>query len=685
MASNQPNAGNPSDRRSRFDELAANPQKVLIGLLVLLFALLLIPIVLLIKSKWAVSPQLVIVIAALLKIEIIIAAVVYFAVGAQSTLIGADRLRVLVLTLTALIGANAALLGLGLPFTDRLKPIFSAGIEGWRANKSALALCGGLLVGGLMLMFLGVQLARSFERTRTDMRRVLYGFNAFLSCALLLAALGLFNVMAYSGVGPFKWFDKTIDWTSSKIYTLRDTSRSLLENLKQPVKVYIMLPNEGSHRDVTTLLDNCRSVTDQISWQNVSRDRDSGTLSKLQKDYQFRAAAGLLVVYGSGDNEVWEFIKEADLANQSGQSKGEAALVKTIDYLASGKAKAKIYFTQGQGELNVQQRGAMGADDTMSALWERLGRGNYELKELKFSADVTRVPPDADVVVIARPTKQFSAQALTALDDYMKDGKKKGKLFILFDVYTPGNKWAVTGLEKFVEKFNVKVNEDRVLDADARNPAILGAVTNLRSPTPIGPAYWSQRGPFVFRLVDARSVDPLGAGAEAGGRFTTEPLMFAGQPGSIWVEKDLAVDADKLAAQIRQDPALRDKLTPEKLVSVAVTVSESKSAPMRGNPHENFGGDQQPRMIVLGDSTWISDPEITGQMGSANFSLFGACLSWLRERPDITPGADESAERPVYQLNVKGLSLWQLFFQPLTLMVLGVLGLGGAVWVARRR
>ena len=535
-------------------------------------------------------------------------------------------------------------------------------------------------------MFVGVQLARSFERTRSDLRRVLYGFNAFLSSALLLACLALINVLAYSGVGPFKWFDQSHDWTAAKIYTLKDPSRNLLTNLKEPVKVYILVPGEMFRNSITTLLDNFRSVTDLISWQNVSRDRDSAILVELQKRYQFRAAEGVLVVYGSGDKEVAEFVKFNDLFEPSGRSsfqfKGEGLLVKTIANLESGKAKAKIYFTQGQGELNVRARNEMGGggEDGMSELFTRIGLGNYELRELRFSPDVTRIPEEADIVVIARPTKPFSAQALKALGDYMD--KKKGKLFILFDVVTAGNTWVKTGLENFVQQFNVRVNEDRVLDAEERNPASLVAVTNPNSPTPIGPAFWQTRERFAtFNLRDVRSVEPLGGQPGLGARFDVQPLMLVFGPG-VWVEKNLAASAEKIQAEIQQDPAVRDRLTSKEAVSVAVTVTEPRSAPERGNPH-NFGGDQQPRLIVFGDATWVNDVEMNRQNANLNYTLFGACLSWLRERPDIT--SDEKIERSVYHLNVKLADLMPILFKPLGLMVLGVLGLGGAVWVARRR
>ena len=386
MASSQSITGNTP---SVFDAWAAKPQQLKTGLFVLNIVLACVPLILMLTYKgWATSPKLAVVVTALLEVAVLITSLIYSMPAPSSTMTGGNRVRVLVLTVAGLIGAAAAFLGLGLPFTDRLKPIFSAGIEGWRANKSAIALCGSLLFGGLILMFVGVQLARTFERTRSDMRRILYGYNAFLSTVLLIAALGLLNVLAYAGVQPFKWFDKSIDWTSNKIYTLKDNARTMLANLHEPVKIYVLMPDEMIRNEATTLLDNFRSASDEVSWQSVSRDRDSATLIELQKKYLFRDSDGLLVVYGTGDKQVSEFVKSADLFEVTGPGtfnfKGEGAFTKVIEYLDSGKAKAKIYFTQGQGELSVQSRGGMGreGEDSMSDVFGRLGKGNYELREL---------------------------------------------------------------------------------------------------------------------------------------------------------------------------------------------------------------------------------------------------------------------------------------------------------------
>src|SRR5260370_24279313 len=87
--------------------------------------------------------------------------------------------------------------------------------------------------------------------------------------------------------------------------------------------------------------------------------------------------------------------------------KGEPALMKSIDYLTSGRAKAKIYFTQGHGELDVKVRSGTRNEDGLGVLWDRLGQGNYEFRELDLSKEAT-VPADAEVGGVAQPPQTLS-------------------------------------------------------------------------------------------------------------------------------------------------------------------------------------------------------------------------------------------------------------------------------------
>src|SRR5262249_57451715 len=97
-----------------------------------------------------------------------------------------------------------------------------------------IMICVLAAVGGLVLMFASLQLARSVERVSAGMRRLLYGYNAVLTGLLLFAILGLLNVLAYVEMPPFSWFGKRLDWTPAHIHTLSQKSIDLLTSDNLP-------------------------------------------------------------------------------------------------------------------------------------------------------------------------------------------------------------------------------------------------------------------------------------------------------------------------------------------------------------------------------------------------------------------------------------------------------------------
>jgi hypothetical protein len=684
----------PSSEQDVFEQLAAKPQMLMQLRLVVCVLAVLVPVLLLVIGRgWATGPQLAIVITSIGALTIVITTFVC-AMPNQGRVPEADRVRIYFLLVVAEVGFFASALSLFLlAFSTRYKAVVAGGFEKLRDNISPLLLCGGLFFGGLVLMFLGLQMARRFERQRSDLRRLLYGYNALLSVMLVAVGLGLLNYLSTTSVKPFNWFSRSVDWTSSGMYTLKPDTIKLLESVQQPIKVYLLM-SEFEAKEAITLLDNCRGYTDKISWETVSRDRDSKTLLELQRKFLFREASGMLVVFGTGDNQVSEFIKSDDLFEASREGfrfKGQGALVKAIEYLSSGKVKTVIYVTQGNGELDVQGRGpAMGGragDDSLSIAWRSLARGNNELRELRFSADVTRVPDDADIVLVARPTKRLPQVEISALRDFMsRGGEKKGKLFVLTSVNIVGDKIEETGLEPLLLEYGVRLNNDRLLNADdsERDATVVIGVVNPDSTTPMVSSF-SSRGrfvPFKFRL--ARSVDPA-AGAEGPvSRFNVQSFVVG--YGPVWSEKNLTLDAEAKAEQLRKNDAELEKAVGKGFPTIAVTATEPRMG-ARSNPHAFMGGgEQQPRLVVFGNAAWISDSIMSEpSFRGPNFALFTSCMSWLRERPDVTSDISESDERKLFVLEPKPGELLPMFLQPAFLMILAVVGLGGAVWVIRRR
>src|SRR5579875_3061369 len=153
--------------------------------------------------------------------------------------------------------------------------IFTGGPKSWRSHGWEVGRCVAALIGGLVLMFLALQLARPVQRTSMSMRRWLYGYNTILSTLLLLFILILVNLLPYTAVKPFSWAMEATDWTAGQLYSLHPATRNLLAELKEPVKVYVLIPT-GSvlARDVETLMDNCRAVNPLLTWEQLSRDRN---------------------------------------------------------------------------------------------------------------------------------------------------------------------------------------------------------------------------------------------------------------------------------------------------------------------------------------------------------------------------------------------------------------------------
>jgi hypothetical protein len=278
-----------------------------------------------------------------------------------------------------------------------------------------------------------------------------------------------------------------------------------------------------------------------------------------------------------------------------------------------------------------------------------------------------------------------------ALRDYLSGagGKKKGKLMVLLDVLKrPEGGMVQTGLEDLLAEYNVKVGNNRVLVADGRNPrnpTLLTATTNPDSQNPIAKAFFrADGGALPLAFDDARTVEPKAG--EPGGRYTTETLVQTYPRELAWVEDDLSADPAALVAALRRDPEKLAKKFSRSPISLAVAVTEGKGAPPMPPGHPPVGGgDQQPRMLVFGDASWVSNRLINSQIGTFNYDLFSNSLSWLRERPDIGTEYAEGKIRPEYTLSATPEVVSRLKWLPFGLMMLGLAGLGGAVWVVRRR
>jgi len=229
--------------------------------------------------------------------------------------------------------------------------------------------------------------------------------------------------------------------------------------------------------------------------------------------------------------------------------------MKKINYLEEGKAKATVYFTQGNNELALNAANPAGANPGLSNLKERLEKAGYEVKELKFGPESDKVPADAAVVVVARPTTELSPTAQKALHDYMLGPDAKGKMVVLTDALAGRDGRVVkTGLEGLLREFNVQAEDNRVLSLRTRRPGWVLVEPEPNSRNPIARAFNQSAGGGQFLFEDAREVKPRAAegNAPANNRFTAETLLIAPPEYYVWGESNLQADPGALIDSLRK-------------------------------------------------------------------------------------------------------------------------------------
>lgn len=627
-------------------------------------------------------------------------------------------MRVFVLVIGGATGLIIALMTLVRAWMWR-NEVFLGGMAAWTGPESyRFWLCAYVELGGLAMMFASLLLARADVRVNPVLRRTLYGYNAVVTALLLLALLIVLNIVVYVA------YPLSFNWSENQgLYALSPRTQDVLAKLKTQTDVYVLLsPRYKMYQDMRDLLANMTALTDKLTVTYINPDQDIAQYHALAEKYrellpdfkslQFEeeVGRGVLVVYGEGTAErkaprvlipprkIAEH--KADFHSETGREKllfhGENALMTELLFLMEGEKKAKVYFLQGNGELDITKtvahRGVRPgwvelAQLGASRLVDRLRKENLDIKGLSFlpepekaTADVVHVkedaktrrkdiPEDAAVVVLAGTSKEVPKETLDALERYME---RNGRLLVLLDVITdrPMKAMLRTGLEEFLKKFQVQVTDQYVHSyprALTENPLDIYATPALEGENLLAKQFAGQ----LFWLTTPRIIQ-----AQAGGvKYRADEVLMAyprleGQV--IWAEDKLT----GLSDPIRHSFNLRDRLPllqARKPLPIGVAVRE---------------GEDKPRLLVLGDAELASNSEQLTRVGGQNFgdlsfNFLASSIDWLAERPGVGIRPRETGK---FALGTKAQEVrGRMVLTPAWLMGLGILGLGASIWVVRRR
>jgi ABC-type uncharacterized transport system involved in gliding motility auxiliary subunit len=450
----------------------------------------------------------------------------------------------------------------------------------------------------------------------------------------LVTALLVAGIVVFAGLlsrnHAVRW-----DLTQDQRFSLAPQTVQILSGLQADVEAVAFFQGEGGAKlQGKELFDLYSRVSPRFTYRIVDPDRNPGQAKELGV-----TAYDQVVVQSGGAKEKVNQLSEEKLTN---------AILRVTK-----PGKKAVYFITGHGERDIKDEEKNGA----GLFGAELEKQNYEVRPLLL-AEQTAIPADAALLVLAGPEKDLVPAELDALEKWLRAG---GRMLFLLDPET------VPGMTAFMAKMGVELGNDVVVDNASR---LYGGDYLM----PLAAKYTDHPLTRQFNVVTfyplARSVDVL---REKPQGIEVLPLAFTSD--QAWAETNLAQLHNEGVARLDKD---QDEKGPLPLAVVGTITPADPASAQAGPPDPDDA--KAGRFIVFGDSDFITN-QFLPSGGNSDLAL--GVVNWLAEQ------ADQIAIRPKDRKN-QPLMLDQmqarlLFWVPVVLLPLFVLGVGVLVIVTRRR
>lgn len=451
-------------------------------------------------------------------------------------------------------------------------------------------------------------------------RQARYGATAMLYTIVVIAVLVLVNWLGNQ-------YNKTIDTTANKRFTLSQQTDKIVKNLKSDATITYFDRASGFDQ-AKGMLDRYRNLSPKIHIRYVDVLKEP----MIAHLYGVRS-------FGTTYVEVGPRREEAKSLTEEGI---------TGAFLKDLKGVRKVCFVTGSQEHPLDQTNGGG----LSQFKTLLERDNYQAQAVTL-IDKTAVPGDCTVIVIAGPQSDYTPNEVSAIKTYVENGGRA--MFLLDPPLDFGREHIAqnTGLTDLLESWGVTEDKDLVLE---ENP--MGQIFGY--------------GPEV-PLVSNYEAQPIVNDFKENGSFTGFPIAR-----SIEVKNTGKSTVEKLFSTT--DHAIATTNLTSNEVNPADPSNKKGPFVLGAAGTYNTGKPNDPgRFVVIGSSGFLDNAMITFQ---ANRDLALNSINWLssdEELISIRPKEPEDRRLNVTQHQMNVFQYMDLYVIPLIIIAAGV-----AIFVKRR-
>jgi ABC-type uncharacterized transport system involved in gliding motility auxiliary subunit len=450
-------------------------------------------------------------------------------------------------------------------------------------------------------------------------RQTKYGAYAAAYILVVLAIVVVANVLADR-------YNKSLDTTSNKQYSLSDQTKKIIGGLKQNASITYF--NQSTRfQQGKDVLDEYASVSPKIHIEYVDPD----------KNPQLARAAGIrdfgTAVVQIGDKK------------DTAKSVTEEGLTGAFIRVLKGTTRT-VCFVTGSGEHAIDDT----ERDGLSQFKDVLAKDEYQAKAIDL-LQKAEVPSDCTTLVIAGPTHDYQQPQVDAIKTYVENG---GRAFFMLDPPIQFGRSEIAAndaLTSLLASWGVTLDKDMILDL---NP--VGQLAGLGPQVALVTTYSSQ--PIVSGMRGSAVGFPLSRSLEIknGGKTSVEKL-FDSSSSSLATSNLSSPEVSVADPNNRKGP-----LT----IAAAGTYNTGKQ-------------NSQGRFVVTGSSSWAAN-RFLGFNGNSDLAL--NAVNWLSSDEDmisIRPKQQEDRRITMTRAQLNLVRATSQFVLPLLVVLTGTM-----VWWKRR-
>ena len=475
------------------------------------------------------------------------------------------------------------------------------------------------------------------------------------SLLLLAGILVVLNFLANK-------FFLRVDFTEGGQYTLSDATKNILKSLEEPVTITAYfsenLPPDVAKvkSDFKDLLTEYNSVSGgKIAYQFINPNEDQQKEMEAQQNgirpvvinvrerdqmKQQKAYLGAILQYGE-KKEVIPLVQPGSAMEYDLSSSIKKMIV---------KQKVQVGFLQGNGEPSLQ---------AIPQLAQQLSI-IYDIKPVTVN-DSTNIPANLKTLVIVAPKDTIPPVVFSKLDAFLSNG---GRILAAIntvegDFSTASGKSVNTGLENWLSKKGINVNDDFIVDVNSGNVMIRQNQGMFVMNTPVKFPYL----PIIAKF----DKHPITSGIEQVLMPFVSPVIV-NPPDTSFHYVNLAFTSDKTGLQ--KPPVYFDVMKnwrredfPKSSLPVAVAINGKIDGAYT-------------KMVVFGDGDFAVNGEGQNQMQlqNDNVNLMANAIDWLSDDTGLislrTKGVTSRPLDPDIEEGTKTFVKYLNFLLPIFLTVI---------------